>query len=290
METAIGVFHSREKAEQAIKQLLNRQVPKESIAFLTTSETDATKLAKEFGGWAGALAGGMSGMTAGVVAATLLIPGVGPAIAVGIGVTALLGVAGAGAGSATAKAITTEHIVPQALTNSEDAELFSRILKDGRSIVIVRSEFRDVVAASCEVLDHAGMGIQEKTSAGAMQANTRHADGVSIVEISGKITLGDGCTMLRDIVQGLIAEKKNHILLNVAGVNHMDSAGIGELVRAHTSIRKAGGQLKLANAAGKLQDLLVMTRLNTVFDLQPDEQSAIRAFNAPRGQAANSQA
>ena len=260
METAIGVFHSREKAEEAIKRLLNRHVPKESIAFLTTSETDATKLATEFGGWAGAFAGGAAGMTASVVAATLLIPGLGQAIAVGIGVTALLGIAGAGAGTVTAKVMTSERIAPQSLTNSEDAELFSRILTDGRSVIIVRSESRDVVAAACEVLDQAGMGVTEKTSAAGMQAKTRHAGPLSIVDISGKITLGEGSTMLRDIVQGLIAEKKNHILLNVAGVNHIDSAGIGELVRAHTSVRRAGGQLKLASPAGKLHDLLVMTR------------------------------
>ena len=286
METAIGVFHSREKAEQAIKQLLNRHVPKESIAFLTTSETDATKLAREFGGWAGAFAGGAAGMTASVVAATLLIPGVGPAIAVGIGVTALLGVAGAGAGSVTAKAFSTEHIVPQ-LTNGEDAELFGKILKDGRSIVIVRSDVRNVVATACEVLDHAGMGIQEKTSIGRMQTKTRHDGAITIVEISGKITLGEGTTMLRDIVQGLLLEKKNHIVFSVAGVDHIDSAGIGELVRAHTSIRRTGGQFKLASASGKLYDLLVMTRLNTVFDLQRDDESAIRAFDGARGQVAN---
>jgi anti-sigma B factor antagonist len=291
METAIGVFGSRLKAEQALKELLTKQVPKESIVFLTTSETDATKVAKEIGAWAGGLMGGTAGMTAGAVASTLLlIPGIGQAIALGIGATALLGLVGAGAGSVVGKAAATEHQLPQPVPNSEDAELFARVLKDGRSLIIVRTEFKDVAGVACEILDRTGIGIQEtqagqKTPAGRMQAKTRHAGDVSVVEITGKITLGEGCEVLREVVQGLIADGKKNIVLNMMGADHIDSAGIGELVRANTSVHRAGGQFKLTHVGQKVSEMLTMTRLNKVLEIQPDEKTAMRSFGTGAGQS-----
>jgi len=280
METAIGIFDSRDRAEKALTELLKKEVPKESIIFLTTSETDATSLAKEFGAWAGGLVGGTAGMTAGVMGATLLlIPGIGTAVAIGIGATTLLGLAGAGAGAAAAKAVATDKLVPQPLPNNEDAALFAKVLKDGKSLIIVRTEFHDVLAAACEILDRTGIAIQERSSS-RTQAKTRHVGHVSIVEVSGRIALGEGNVMLREVVEGLVAEGKRNIVLNVAGVEFLDSAGIGELVRLHASLRRAGGQLKLSNTGSKVKDLLVMTRLNSVFDIQQDEATAIQSFTA----------
>jgi len=143
METAIGVFDSRDKAEKALRELLKRNVPQESIVFLTTSETEAASMAKDFGSWAGGFAGGAAGMTAGVVAATLLaIPGLGQALAIGIGATALLGLAGAGAGSAAAKSASADKNIPQPIPDNEDAALFRKVLGDKRSMIIVRTEWR----------------------------------------------------------------------------------------------------------------------------------------------------
>jgi anti-sigma B factor antagonist len=286
METAIGVFDSRDRAEQALKELLRRNVPQESIVFLTTSETEAAGMAKEFGSWAGGFAGGAAGMTAGVVAVTLLaIPGLGQALALGIGATALLGLAGAGAGSAAAKAASSDKSIPQPIPDNEDAALFRKVLKDGRSLIIVRTDWHEVASVACGILDRTGISIQERTNL-RMKASTREAGDANVVDISGRITLGEGNVMLREIVQGLVEKGKTKIVLNLAGVDHIDSAGIGELVRSHTVVRRAGGQLKIANVGKKVQEMLKMTSLNAVFDIHQDEDSAIKSF----GQAAGAKA
>jgi anti-sigma B factor antagonist len=283
METAIGVFDKRETAERALRELLVRNVPKESIVFLTRSETEAASLAKEFGAWAGGFAGGAAGMTAGVVAATLfVIPGLGQALALGIGATALLGLAGAGAGSAAAKSASADHSVPQPIADNDDAALFRKVLKDGRSLIIVRTDWRDVANAACEILDRTGIGTHEKSSH-RMQTATRQVGEVSIVAISGRITLGEGNVMLRDILQGLMETGNTSIIFGLDEVEHIDSAGIGELVRSHTTLRKAGGQLKLVKPTKKVHDMLKMTSLHTVFEIHPDEASAILSFGHASG-------
>jgi anti-sigma B factor antagonist len=89
--------------------------------------------------------------------------------------------------------------------------------------------------------------------------------------------------MLRDIVQALVAEGRTKILLNLSGCDHVDSAGIGELVRSHTAVRRAGGQMKLSNLSPKVQDMLKMTSLIAVFEVYPDEASAIKTFSQSSG-------
>src|SRR5579884_767085 len=104
METAIGVFASRDRAEEAVRELQQRGVEAGSINYLTRSETEAKTIAKEFGTYVGGFMGGAAGMSAGVLAATLLLPGIGPVFALGFGAAALLGLTGAGAGGALGKA------------------------------------------------------------------------------------------------------------------------------------------------------------------------------------------
>ena len=114
METAIGVFSSRDHAEQAVKELRERGVPEESVVFLTRSENEAKTIAKELGAFVGGFVGGAAGLTTGVVAATLLLPGIGTVFALGIGAAALLtgASAGAGAGSAVGSVATQEADAP----------------------------------------------------------------------------------------------------------------------------------------------------------------------------------
>ncbi|MGA7191826.1 MAG: STAS domain-containing protein [Candidatus Acidiferrales bacterium] len=107
---------------------------------------------------------------------------------------------------------------------------------------------------------------------------TREIGEITIVEIKGRITIGEGSVMLREIVVALLEKGKKHLLLNMTDVTHLDSAGIGELVRSHTSVRKQGGQLKLANVNKKVQELLQKTMLLAVLDVHQDETSAVRAF------------
>ncbi len=107
-----------------------------------------------------------------------------------------------------------------------------------------------------------------------MKSSTRQVDGVTIVDLSGRITLGEGSTMLRDIVRDLIAKGQKKILLNLGDVTYIDSSGIGELVSAFTTVRNGGGELKLLNLTKKVHDLLQITKLYTVFDIKDDEAVA----------------
>jgi anti-sigma B factor antagonist len=114
--------------------------------------------------------------------------------------------------------------------------------------------------------------------AGKMRASTRQIGEITILDISGGITLGEGILLLREIMVDLLAKGNKHILLNLTEVVHVDSAGIGELVRSHTSVRKQGGHIKLVNPNQKVRDLLRMTMLSAVFDVQEDETAAIKSF------------
>jgi anti-sigma B factor antagonist len=101
---------------------------------------------------------------------------------------------------------------------------------------------------------------------------------VTILDLSGRITLGEGSVQLRDAIRDLLAKGSKLILLNLADVNYIDSSGIGELVSAYTTVRNQGGELKLLNLTKKVHDLLQITKLYTVFDVKDDEASAIASF------------
>jgi anti-sigma B factor antagonist len=103
-------------------------------------------------------------------------------------------------------------------------------------------------------------------------------DGVNIVDCSGRITLGEGSVVLRDIVKDLLSKGQKKILLNLGDVNYIDSSGIGELVSAYTTVKNQGGELKLLKLTKKVHDLLQITKLYTVFDVKDDETAAVQAF------------
>jgi anti-sigma B factor antagonist len=111
-----------------------------------------------------------------------------------------------------------------------------------------------------------------------MKANSRQVNGVTIVDLSGRITLGEGSVTLRDAVRDLLSKGNKQILLNLADVSYIDSSGIGELVSAYTHVRREGGELKLLNLTKKVHDLLQITKLYTVFDIKDDEATAVGAF------------
>ena len=112
----------------------------------------------------------------------------------------------------------------------------------------------------------------------SMKANTRQVNGVMIVDLSGRITLGEGSVILRDTVRDLVGKGNKKILLNLGEVNYIDSSGIGELVSAFTTVRNLGGELKLLNLTKKVHDLLQITKLYTVFDVKDDETAAIKSY------------
>lgn len=112
----------------------------------------------------------------------------------------------------------------------------------------------------------------------SMKATNRQVEGVSVVDMSGRITLGEGSVVLRDTIRDLIGKGQKKILLNLGDVTYIDSSGIGELVSAFTAVRREGGELKLLNLTKKVHDLLQITKLYTVFDIKDDEAAAIKAF------------
>ena len=109
----------------------------------------------------------------------------------------------------------------------------------------------------------------------ALAIASREVDGVTVLDLSGRITLGEGSVQLRDAIRDLIAKGQLRILLDLGEVNYIDSSGLGELVSAYTSARNQGASLKLLKLTKKVHDLLQLTKLYTVFDIYDDEASAI---------------
>ncbi len=113
-----------------------------------------------------------------------------------------------------------------------------------------------------------------------MRATYRDAGGVTVVDIGGRITLGEGSALLRSTIKDLLAEGRNKIVLNLGDVNYIDSSGIGELVTAFTTVRKTGGELKLLHLTKKVHDLLQLTKLFTVFEVFSDENTVVHSFQS----------
>jgi anti-sigma B factor antagonist len=280
METAIGVFAWRDHAEEAVRELRAHAVPQDSIVYLTRSRGEAETASKEFGATVGGFVGGAAGMSAGVAAATLLLPGIGAVFALGFGAAALLGLAGAGAGVGLGSIASRDSQAPQPTQDgkcSDDVAFFREVLKEGRSLIVVRTESAQVASTACEILDRLGMGMQNKTPT-KMETKAREIGDVVVIDVSGRITLGEGNVMLRDIVRELVEKQNKRIVLNLGEVNYIDSSGMGELVKAHTTVRNKGGQLKLVNLNKRVSDLLHMTRLSSVFDIHDSEAAAISSF------------
>lgn len=100
-----------------------------------------------------------------------------------------------------------------------------------------------------------------------------------MVDLSGRITLGEGSALLRKTVRGLLEEQRRRIVLNLADVDYIDSSGIGELVSGFTAVKNQGGDLKLLQLTKKVRDLLQITKLYTVFEVFTDEPTAVRSFS-----------
>jgi len=112
----------------------------------------------------------------------------------------------------------------------------------------------------------------------SVKLTTRQVGDVSVVDVSGRITLGEGSSALRDVLRDLSANGTKKILLNLSDVSYIDSSGIGELVSAFTSVANQGGDLKLLGLTKRVKDLLQITKLYTVFDVHEEEAHAIRSF------------
>jgi anti-sigma B factor antagonist len=119
-----------------------------------------------------------------------------------------------------------------------------------------------------------------------LTTSTRQIGDVTIVDISGRIVLGEESGALRELVSDLLSKGQKKILFNLGDVHYIDSSGLGNLISAFTRVRKQGGELKLLNLTNKVQDLLQITRLYTAFDIKDDEAVAVKSFEQATGAAA----
>jgi anti-sigma B factor antagonist len=303
VEIAIGIFESRALAEEAVKELQGNQIPGEAIIFLTGSEKEALSFRQEVGAYVGGLMGGAVQASAGQLQSALaLIPGFGQVYAIGIGGAALLGYLGAKLGAKAARSYsenfgsTTRHG-----RTPLNAMHFIEVMRHGRSIVIVQSKFRDVAEEATRILDRLGLGEQtsaeeqaataatEETSGetksqapvtAKAQTSMREADGITIVDLRGRIDFGDGSKKLREMIEKIIAGGSKNMLVNMKEVDFVDSSGIGEMVRGHVALCKIGGHLKLVNLSKHVKRLLEVTALNKVFEVFDDEAAAITSFES----------
>jgi len=111
-----------------------------------------------------------------------------------------------------------------------------------------------------------------------MQIDERQVDGITILDLKGKVTLNEGDEVLKDKINSLILQEKKKILLNLADVPYIDSAGLGEIVRTYTTVSRQGGQLKLVNLTKRITDLLMITKLLTVFETFESEPDALKSY------------
>jgi anti-sigma B factor antagonist len=111
-----------------------------------------------------------------------------------------------------------------------------------------------------------------------MQIDERSAGDVTVLDLKGRMTMGEGDELLKDKVNSLILQGRKKLVLNLADVPYVDSAGLGEIVRTYTTVTKQGGSLKLANLTKRITDLLSITKLLTVFDTYDSEADAVRSF------------
>jgi anti-sigma B factor antagonist len=114
----------------------------------------------------------------------------------------------------------------------------------------------------------------------SIQVSTRQVGDVSVVDVAGRITLGEGASTLRETIRDLAAKGNKKILLNLGDVSYIDSSGIGELVSAYTTVTNQGGSLKLLGLTKRVKDVLQITKLYTVFDVFDSETSAVRSFSS----------
>lgn len=156
----------------------------------------------------------------------------------------------------------------------------------GRGLLLMRSFFDEVninpvspVGLEVEMVKYSEKESGRKEEEVSLTTSVREVDGVAIVDLSGRITLGEGSGKLRDTIREILSKGQKKILLNLGDVSYIDSSGLGELVSSYTTASNQGAQLKLVNVQKKVHDLLQITKLYTVFDTFDDEGQAILSFS-----------
>lgn len=125
------------------------------------------------------------------------------------------------------------------------------------------------------------LGSSFQSLGGIMTVSERAVGSVTFIDIEGQLTLGDGADRLQDKVRSLLLQNQKQLIVNLAGVSYMDSAGLGQLIQSYATTSKQGGVLKLVNLTSRLRDLLVITKLSTVFETFDTEAAALASFPVP---------
>ena len=265
---------------RGVKAAAAAGVPEEAIVFLTWSENEAKVAARRLAAIAGLKSGAAD---ASVAIAEFLLPGLGTVFALGFGKVTLLRLAAVRAASAVGLRVMDGEKIPQSVGDvtseekSKYAAFFREVLKEGRSLVVVRTESRELLASACAILDRLGLGLEERTSS-ELRITSRQVGEAVVIEMSGRIKVGEGNLLLREMVGNLAESGKKNLVLNLGEVTYMDSSGLGELVKTHTTIRNLQGEVKLVNLSKRVEELLQMTKLSSIFDIYEDEASAIGSF------------
>ena len=279
MPTSIGVFTSRDQAEAAVHELLAADVPQESIALLSpdTAPPEPRHTGKKVGAYLGGAIGTSTGLSLGLAAATLAVPGIGPVVAIGLGAAALLGLGGIRAGKSVGAGIDAVNEEERA-SDVPDAAFFCNVLAQNRSVIVVQTHHATVHARAAEVLNRLGLKTAPDDAVSTSRVSSRRVSDVLVIALSGRVVVGEASDEFRDLVYAAIESGTSKILVNMADVSYIDSSGIGALVNALIRIRKVGGQLKLTRLSPKISELLELTRLDKVMDIEIDEAKALTAF------------
>jgi anti-sigma B factor antagonist len=209
-----------------------------------------------------------------------LISGFGQVFALGVGGAGLLGYLGSKVGGSLTKGLSEGQTAPKVATSEkagEEGAHLLEVLKQGRSVIVVRSEVQDVAAAASGVLDKLGLG-KQAPSVSKPETSTRTSSDITVIDARGKIAFGEGVPRLRETVANVVASGSKKVILNLKEIDYLDSSGMGEIVRSHMTIRKQGGQLNLANLSKMVSELLQATGMNKVFDIRTDEEAALSSF------------
>jgi anti-sigma B factor antagonist len=281
LPTSIGIFASRDQAERAFHELLTGNVPRESISLLLPEPDEPRHTGRTVGAFLGAAIGTSTGLSLGLAAATLVVPGIGPVLAIGLGAAALLGFGGVTAGKSVGSGLDTlneqEH-AGESANDLPDAAFFHNILLQNRSVIVVETGDVAAHARASAVLDRLGMGTEPAEDVAAGQLASRNVGDVLVISLSGRFIAGEATARLRELVDQAVELGTQKLLIDMAGVNYLDSSGIGELVHAHIRADKAGGRLRLTRLNAKIFDLMRMTHLDKVMDIENDESQALAAF------------
>lgn len=270
MRTAVGVFSKLDQAEHAIRALLKNRVPPERITFLTRSEPDANSIGNHLYSDSGSANVGTPARFS-----VISVSGIGPILVQGPDVTDIFDPSSqVGATHLRTASNDPWRQTPVAHGSDDDAAFFRRMLNDGCSVIVVRTDSSQIAMAAVEVLDKLSLGIG-KPPAGKGHVSVRQIPGAAIATFSGKLALDDGCLLLRETIRAFLDARQLRILLNLERLEFLDSAGLGELVRTHVAVRARGGQLTLINPSPNVRQLLRVTKVDQVFDIAHDELSAL---------------